>query len=248
MISDLLANFSPSATLDRFRSVFSEKRCPICRAPHSAASLICEECSDEIIEKASNSCTLCGVNISTLENKEQLCADCLKDSPPHKRFYYYGPYDGLLRRLILDWKFRSSFGYGSVLSQLATHTAQEISEDSRPDIIIPVPLHPSRLRERGFNQSVVLGSSVAKALGTKFSDHALVRVRKTTPQTELSKNERAENMEKAFIADSSIIADKKILLIDDVYTTGATSRECTRVLYKAGAQQVEVLVLAKPLI
>ncbi|WP_031480519.1 ComF family protein [Maridesulfovibrio frigidus] len=248
MISGLLANFSPSAAFDLFRSIFAEKRCPVCRAPHAAASLICEECSGDILEKADNSCILCGINIFTTENKKRLCADCIEDSPLHKRLYYYGPYDGLLRRLILDWKFGNSFGYGSVLSQLAVVTAQEIPKESHPDIIIPVPLHPSRLRKRGFNQSIVLGKSIAKALGTKFSDRALVRVRKTTPQTELSKNERAENMAKAFIADSSIIADKKILLIDDVYTTGATSRECTRTLYKAGAQRIEVLVLAKPLI
>ncbi len=248
MISGLLSNFSPSAALDRFRSIFFEKRCPVCRTPHSMATLICKECADEIIEKTGILCSLCGVNISINESKELLCSDCLKVSPPHKRLYYYGPYEGLLRQLILDWKFGSSFGYGSVLSQLASITAQEITVESEPDIIIPVPLHISRLRDRGFNQSVVLGRSVAKTLRAKFSDRALVRVRKTTPQTELSKKKRAENMEKAFIADTSIIADKKILLIDDVYTTGATSRECTRVLYKAGAKRVEVLVLAKPLI
>ncbi|MBI9109861.1 ComF family protein [Maridesulfovibrio ferrireducens] len=226
MISGFISYFSPIAAFDRLRSIFTEKRCPICRTPHSNKKLLCPDCYSELIE-------------GSVHDEEEA---------PHKGIYFYGPYRGLLRDLILDWKFNNNFGYSALLSQFATGVAESIPESSRPDIIIPVPLHPSRLRKRGFNQSRIIGRSAASVLGAKISDRALVRNRKTTPQSTLSKEMRTENIKNAFTANPATVAGKKILLIDDVYTTGSTVQECASTLYDAGAERVEVLVLAKTLI
>jgi len=225
MISGLISYFSPIAVFERLKSLFTEKRCPVCHAPHSNTKLLCSDCYNKII------------NESTHDEKTK-----------QQDIYFYAPYKGLLRDLIIDWKFNNNFGYSALLSQFAASVAESIPETVRPDVVIPVPLHPSRLRKRGFNQSRIIAESVATILGAELSDRALVRNRKTIPQAKLSKEKRTENLKNAFTAEESIIADKTILLIDDVYTTGSTIHECSRTLIEAGAVKVEVLVLAKTLL
>ncbi|SMF02654.1 ComF family protein [Desulfovibrio gilichinskyi] len=225
MISGFISYFSPIAVFERLKSLFTEKRCPVCHTPHSNKKLLCPDCYDIIINESEHD-----------------------ETAKQQDIYFYAPYRGLLRDLIIDWKFNNNFGYSSLLSQFAASVAESIPETMRPDIIIPVPLHPSRLRKRGFNQSLIIAESVATILGAKLSDRALVRNRKTIPQAKLSKEKRADNLKNAFTADKSIIAGKTILLIDDVYTTGSTIHECSRTLIKAGAVKVEVMVLAKTLL
>lgn len=225
MISDFISYFSPVAAFNTLKSVFTEKRCPICHAPHLNKKLLCSACYTEIITDSADAEKTNGLNV-----------------------YYYAPYSGLLRDLVIDWKFNNNFGYSALLSQLSSSVAESIPETSRPDIIIPVPLHPSRLRKRGFNQSRIIAGSVATVLHVKLSDSALVRNRKTIPQVKLSKEKRTENLKNAFTADESIVAGKNILLVDDVYTTGSTIHECSRTLIDAGAVKIEVMVLAKTLL
>lgn len=117
-----------------------------------------------------------------------------------------------------------------------------------PDLVVPVPLHSSRIRERGFNQSMYLTQFATAATGIKFSTKALLRARKTTPQTRLSGAERRTNLHSAFIAQPTLIKDKKILLMDDVYTTGSTVDECSRTLLAAGAKRVEVMTITRALL
>jgi ComF family protein len=114
------------------------------------------------------------------------------------------------------------------------------------DIAMPVPLHRDRLRQRGFNQAVVLGHVVAEHFGMPFMIDNLIRCRPTRPQVELSGDERARNVRDAFLVlRPSEIVEKRILLIDDVLTTGATLNECARVLKDAGARSVTAIALAR---
>ncbi|WP_245577050.1 ComF family protein [Maridesulfovibrio zosterae] len=150
--------------------------------------------------------------------------------------------------MILSWKFYDNFGYNSVFKSFITELCSTISEKNHPDLIIPTPLHISRLRMRGFNQSRILGLGAAAATGATLSDKALIRIRKTIPQSRLSGKKRRENLLDAFIADQNLVREKKILLIDDVFTTGSTANECARTLRDAGAKDVHVMTLARALI
>jgi ComF family protein len=113
------------------------------------------------------------------------------------------------------------------------------------DLIMPVPLHPSRLREREFNQSLLLADRLNRRLRLPLSHTNLVRLRRTEPQTELSRAERLKNLRKAFaVLRPGEVADKRVLLVDDVMTTGTTVNECAKALRKAGAADVYVGTLA----
>lgn len=114
------------------------------------------------------------------------------------------------------------------------------------DLIVPVPLHPRKARERGFNQSGVLAHGLSRRTGIKLLRNGLVRTRYTRTQTRLSRKDRQENVKGAFrISERAEINGKSVLLVDDVYTTGATVNECAEVLIGAGALMVDVLTLAR---
>ena len=113
-------------------------------------------------------------------------------------------------------------------------------------VVLPVPLHPKRLRERDFNQSLILAKEISKAVGIPLIIDNLQRIRWTRPQIELKGEERLINVKGAFaLKNHKAIEGKSILLIDDVYTTGATVRECSKILKKAGVEKVYVLTLAR---
>jgi ComF family protein len=116
------------------------------------------------------------------------------------------------------------------------------------DVVIPVPLHVGRLRWRGFNQSLLLARQIGRKFGPPVDPFALERVRPTRPQVELSGSDRRHNVLRAFqVSDRARVQHRDVLLVDDVYTTGATVEECTRTLLQAGARNVDVLVLARAL-
>ena len=116
----------------------------------------------------------------------------------------------------------------------------------RVDLIVPVPLHPKRLRWRGFNQSVLLARQVSRAYDLPMDPFIVVRHKETTPQTQLSEAERRRNVRGAFsLRSGKTLHGKTLLLVDDVYTSGATVNECSRVLKQGGAKEVHVLTLAR---
>ena len=112
--------------------------------------------------------------------------------------------------------------------------------------MVPVPLHPRRLRWRGFNQSVLLGREVGKAWGVPLDPFVLIRKTETAPQTTLSLKERTPNVRGAFaVAPRRTVEGMRLLVVDDVYTSGATVNECARVLVRSGAREVQVLTLGR---
>jgi len=118
-------------------------------------------------------------------------------------------------------------------------------ELSVPEVIVPVPLHPTRLRERGFNQSLLLARSFFPKLRDRIAPHLLLRTRPTIPQSILSGPARRKNLQGAFaVPDGDSLRGRHVLLVDDVMTTGSTIGQCTRVLRRAGCRRIEVFVLA----
>ena len=122
----------------------------------------------------------------------------------------------------------------------------EAFADNTPDLLIPVPLHPKRLRWRGFNQSVVLAREVSRAWNIPLDPAVLVRSKETPPQTQLSEEDRRRNVRDAFTLNpAKSVAGKTVLLVDDIYTSGATVNACSRALLGGGVKEVQVLTLAR---
>ena len=190
-----------------------------------------------------------------MESQIPECGACRDDEPDFDKARSFGLYTGHLRRVILRMKFGREERLGRRLGELlvyAWNSLAGLSEGSTP-VIIPVPLHPSRRRERGFNQAEMLARGLVKALGKgsgasslAVSNGCLARKRATPPQTGLSVSARRENLRGAFeVVDVPKIRERMVVVIDDVMTTGATLSACARALKHAGAARVFGLTLAR---
>jgi ComF family protein len=158
-------------------------------------------------------------------------------------FLYHEP----IVSLILQWKFGQKLTGLETLAVLAVNSAV-FSHFSTPDLIIAVPLYKSRLQERGFNQALMLARSCFPQWRDKLLVDGLRRTRPTTPQTSLSGARRRRNLKGAFTVQSpELVKGKNVLLVDDVFTTGSTVSECSRVLREGGANRIEVFTFAKTL-
>ena len=156
----------------------------------------------------------------------------------------YGGYAGLLRELLLQYKFHSRIDTGLTLARMlaSVYTVR----DSRPAAVVPVPLHSRRLLTRGHNQSLLLARLLAEKAKTELWPKLLRRTRATTPQANLLKKDRRHNLVNAFTATiPKSLRGTRILLVDDITTTGATLTHATRALLDAGAGSVEVAIVAR---
>jgi len=169
----------------------------------------------------------------------RICGQCMQQAPPFSRVIAYGLYEGVLAEAIHQFKFhrvrRLSKPLGNLLLDLDIPHA---------DGIIPVPLRKKGLIERGFNQSLLISHLIAKRTGIALFMDSLRKTKDTAPQIGLSARERLMNLKNAFEVRGNV-TDLRLLLVDDVITTGATVRECSKMLLKAGAKEVTVLALAR---
>jgi ComF family protein len=208
-------------------------------------------------------CVLCEALLS--ENEGLVCAHCLALLPRHddhqvpsellaaslsEPAYFTSsialfPYHEAIQTLIHMLKYR---GYKALAKPLAHELALILPDCELPSnpLIIPVPLHKRRLRERGFNQSLLLAAELSRHCGWPLQPELLQRIRATIPQARLSRAQRSSNLAGAFaVADSESVNERDVLLVDDVLTTGHTLNECARTLRAAGAASVHVVTLVR---
>lgn len=238
--------FNP-ACLKRFGltvlEFFLPRLCLFCGAGvgEEAKQAICPECEAQIDWLASPLCSCCGRMFDS-PGGDRLCGDCQTEPPPFARARSAALYDGPVAAAIKRFKFGGQIVHLPLLqSWLQRPECLELA--AAADLLLPVPLHPRRLKARGFNQALLLAQTFPdKPVGLEL----LIRVRYTRPQMELKPKERRENVKGAFaVPQPAKVKGKNILLIDDLYTTGSTVRECARVLRRAGAARVEVLTVAR---
>lgn len=162
------------------------------------------------------------------------------------RGFSFGPYSGTLRHLVRELKFRNRRRVAERFAEMIERDPQAVELLASGGVLVPVPLHPRRRRERGFNQSELLASALARRSRLPLAARALVRRRDTPTQTGLSAAQRRDNVRGAFaIRERSKVAGRIVVLVDDVLTTGATVRECAAALLEAGALSVRVLTVAR---
>lgn len=236
--------------LSALLTVLYPQRCPSCSVIVEEHESFCSLCWTHIQPIASPLCSCCGSPFATHEGPDHLCGLCLKEAPPFRQsrawaYYQYGKTERQpLSTAIHKFKYHRELSVGKTLSQLAA-TSYPFA-DEQYDVIIPVPLHLERLRWRGFNQALLLSKAISIAHSVEVDPFLLERSRPTVPQTQLASQERRTNVKGAFtISAPDQVRDKRVLLIDDVYTSGATVRECAHTLIQAGVQLVDVFTLAR---
>ena len=233
-----------------FIDFFFPPQCPICGKALGKYPMDrpCPSCFSQMKVFSHPRCPRCGLGFYTPMGEDHLCSACLTEHWHFTKARSIGPYEGWMVGVISHFKFRGVSRLAKPLGTLLAEYRDPEFPFSEFDLLLSVPLHPQRLRERGFNQSLLLARRIAQIHSLPIDATALQRTRHTQPQTELSGPERRKNIRQAFeVKKTGSIAGKRILLIDDVFTTGATVQECAKTLLKAGAKQVDVLTLARVL-
>ena len=211
--------------------------CPICKTKQPQLKM-CADCAALLAQKRRNhgQCGRCG----TYGVRAGVCDNC-RDWPAYLVGNHSAlPYEGNFRQAVLDFKYRGQPWMAQGLAEMMLPLVPEEAE-----ILIPVPLHPNRLRQRGFNQSALLAKALAEQTGLPMTEQALLRIADTPHQTGLSRSKRRQNLQQAFaVGDRMAIAGRHVLLIDDVLTTGTTIAQCAQVLHQAGARQISSLTIA----
>ncbi len=209
-------------------------------------SPLCPECFATINFITSPLCTTCGMPFILTDGSDHLCHDCILSKPPFSMARALGKYAGALLEVIHLFKYHGNVSAGETLGRMMARTNYDSLAIGEYSLILPVPLHPARLRERGFNQSLILAKQISDRFCIPVDFLALRRTIHTEAQVNLSKPHRVSNVRGAFeVTDRSLTEDRRILLIDDVYTTGSTAKECAETLMKNGASEVAVLTLAR---
>jgi len=210
-------------------------KCLICQNKTTEIKHICDGCFDLILHPKFD-CSKCAVE---LQSNHEICGHCQICMPDFDRVLYAGIYQSPLDSWVKAFKFSNKI----ILSQLfAALLKRQLTARFADYDLVPVPLHISRLRQRGYNQAYELSKEIAKITGIKLNP-CLKRTKNTQMQAQLKLKERAANIAKAFEAVET--PAKNILLIDDVMTSGNTLNECAKTLKKAGAETVCVLVIAR---
>lgn len=243
--------------IESFINIFFPPLCPLCEKEMVEPRGLCAACSAGITAIKGPACSTCGLPFAATGGSDHLCTECTGAKIPFITARSAVVYKGAAVDGVHLFKYRDRFSlarpFGLMLASAARASISGASRvgltggstQLRLDAIVPVPLHIKRLRARGYNQSLLLARAASKELGVEVYASALKRTRHTRPQIELKHEDRRRNVRGAFTTHGArALSGKNVLLVDDVYTTGATIAECSRVLKKAGAR-VLVATLAR---
>lgn len=237
-----------SSWLNALADLFFPPQCLGCHNPLPATipPLFCPACQAQLPWIRPPLCTCCGTPFRAGGN--HLCSACLTRPPSFILARSLFRYEEPIRSAFLGLKFKKDLAFAPSLAMLCSHSVLR-TDFSEPDCIVPVPLHPLRLRERGFNQAVLLAHACFPQWRRRVAPLALVRQVYTPSQSSLDGRARRRNLRGAFkVADSARLVGKKVLLVDDVFTTGTTVEVCAKALKEAGVARVEVFTLARSVV
>lgn len=222
-------------------------RCPVCDRPvryQERREGICLECRRKLPLIKNNRCFKCGRMLG--EDEKEFCADCLKRRGVH--FYEKGlalcSYDDVMRGSLYKMKYHGRREYAEVYGRLLAQYFGSTVKRAGAEGIIPVPLHPKRQRERGYNQAALLAKTFGRETGIPVYEDFLVRTLHTPPMKSLSTAERQNNLKKAFKIGQNDVKLKVTIVIDDIYTTGSTIDAVAKLLLEAGTLRVFFITLA----
>ena len=220
--------------------------CTICSASVDVGEYLCAECEAKVVRIVPPFCAKCSEPFDGAITTTFACANCA-----HRNLYFEAAVSayrarGIVRHVILNFKYGRQIHLRHLVARwLVAAMDDERLRERRFDVIVPVPLHPARQRERGFNQAALLAEWLSDHLAAPMRP-VLQRTHYTTTQTAFDRSERMQNLRGAFrLRKTADVRDSRVLLIDDVLTTGSTLSECARVLKKAGARSVHAATAAR---
>ena len=216
-------------------------RCALCDEV-IAKSYCCETCYEKLQLVVQPYCYCCGKPLHS--EVQEYCVDCQKNPKTFTANRALFFYDEKVRASISRFKFHNRRDYARFYAEEGVKRYGDWILKYHPDAIVPVPIHKQKKRERGYNQAALFGKELAERLDIPFWEHALVRNMYTLPQKQLNNVERVKNLEKAFLIGENNVKLKRLLVVDDIYTTGSTLEACSRILSKGGAAQINSLTIA----
>jgi ComF family protein len=228
---------------------FLPPQCPCCeKFLEEGQQGFCPNCLSEIRWIEPPFCSICGLPFISKKTKSHPCSACVT----HRKYFTIaralGTYEGSLREAIHRWKYEGKTHLTPFFGEWMAEGLNRYWEADSLNLLIPVPLHTQRLRERGFNQALLLVKELSRRTGIPYRKTILQKKKPTTPQVDLSGAEREKGVRRAFhVTGKEELRGKSVLLVDDVYTTGATVNECSKMLRRGGAARVDVLTLAHAL-
>lgn len=217
------------------------RRCPVCGGvAMPKGRLICPACLKQLSFVSSPACMKCGKEIGSRE--QEYCADCIRRKKSFTRGFALLNYDSRAAASMAAVKYHNKREYLDFYARAAALRFKKQFRQAGIQVIVPVPVHASRLKTRGFNQAAVLAEKLSAELGIPWEE-LLIRVKKTDPQKSLGSAERLKNLRGAFEAEQEAGKWERVLLVDDIYTTGSTAEICSRALLKTGVKQVFVFAV-----
>ena len=227
---------------------FLDKRCLHCLSPflpNSANQKLCGDCAAKLQLYNGPRCIYCGLPPGSIPlmptSNGVICSRCLTAKPAWNKITYYGLYEGMLKDLLLRFKFEEELRLAPLFGEMLYYLCAALP---KPDFITAIPQHLDRLRKRGFNQAHEIAKALAKLANLRVTQDILGRKKKCLPQEKLTAAQRKANLAGAFIA-KPLVLGKHIWLVDDILTTGATCNEAALTLSAIGAASVNLLLIAR---
>lgn len=206
---------------------------------------LCPDCTTRLSRNRPPWCRFCGRSLYSSGAGVEICRQCRRSLPPFEQVVSPFLYEGTVRDLAVALKYEGRLSLVPHLADWMAESAQQRIGADPADLCLPVPMHSTRRRERTFNQAERLGRAVADRLGIPFESNLLIRCRATPPQAGLAERQRRHNVAGAFsLRPKASVRGRRILLVDDIFTTGSTARACAKLLKEEGAARVVLLTLA----
>ena len=226
-------------------------RCGYCGKIVSSDKSVCSDCFSKLHFISAPYCQICGAPFENeteiAESSHLICPDCISKKHLTRLNRSCIIYDDFSKKALLDFKFNDKILLSKLFAKWLQIGAQDILHKGI-DVIVPVPLSFRRILKRKYNQSALLAYDLSKLIDIPVLPHTLIKTRHTKPQASLSENFRLKNVKNAYAVKNPVqVKGKRILLIDDVMTTGSTLNECAKTLLKAGAKSVDTLTVARTL-
>lgn len=217
-------------------SVFFPPDCPFCeKIMDYREAFVCLNCLQKLPFIVEPRCLCCGKNV---EEENKYCKDCEDLHHVFEEGRAVFKYEGMVARAILKFKYHGRKDFGDVFSYWMVRCLKTWINEKRIDVIVPVAVHKNRMRKRGYNQAAILAEKMAKELKIEYNNYSVIRHKNTVPQKKLTILERMRNMQKAFKVVDGELKNKRVLIVDDIYTTGMTVDIMSLCILESGADKV----------